>query len=106
MNAPSHPLNDPDNTAGGLFGVDDTSPLGRQTLVKEELLERLTAMMQACEGCEAVKVIDVFADSPDKAGCNWSMTLVLEANGVEAPVYALGYGMIIATARESWNLAV
>jgi hypothetical protein len=107
MHGPGNPLSNPDTTASGLFGGDDTSPLGRQTLIKEELLERLTAMMQSCEGCEKVKVLDVYPlDPPDKAGCNWMMTLVLQANGVEAPVYSLGYGAIIAAARESWNLAL
>ena len=103
--APSHPLDDPESTASGLFDSDSTRPVGRKKLLKEELLERLTRMIQSCEGCEAVKVIDVFADAPDKEGCNWSSTLVLQPNGVEAPVYALGYAAVIAHARESWNLA-
>ena len=105
MNGPSHPLEDPDSTASGLFDSDNTRPIGRKTLLREELLERLTRMIQSCEGCDAVKVLDVFPDAPDKAGCNWSSTLVLEPNGVEAPVYALAYAAVIGMARESWNLA-
>ena len=109
MNGPARhpldPLEDPDSTASGLFGGDETRPIGRKTLLKDELLERLTRMIQSCEGCEAVKVIEVFPDAPDKGGCNWSMTLVLEPNGTEAPVYALAYAALIAHARETWNLA-
>lgn len=105
--APSHPFDDPDSTASGLFGdSDSTRPIGRKKLLREDLLERLTRMIQSCEGCENVKVIGCYPlDTPDKAGCNWSMTLVMEPNGTEAPVYALGYATILPTARESWNLA-
>ena len=107
LNGPaSHPFDDPDSTASGLFDSDNTRPIGRKKLLSEDLLERLTRMIQSCEGCENVKVVECFhLDPPDKAGCNWSMTLVLQPNGTEAPVYALGYATILPTARESWNLA-
>jgi hypothetical protein len=108
LNGPtSHPLDDPDSTSSGLFGdTDSTRPIGRKTILKDDLLERLTRMIQSCEGCDSVRVIDVIQlDPPDKAGCNWSMTLILEANGTEAPVYALAYAFVIAHARESWNVA-
>ena len=53
-----------------------------------------------------MRVIDVIQlDPPDNVGCNWSMALILEPNGTEAPVYALGYAFVIAHARESWNVA-
>jgi len=103
---PLDPLEDPDSTASGLFGGDETRPIGRKTLLKDELLERLTRMIQSCEGCENVRVIDVVQlDPPDKGGCNWSMTLILHPHDTEAPVYALGYAFVIAHARESWNVA-
>lgn len=108
LNGPaSHPFDDPDSTASGLFGdSENTRPIGRKKLLREDLLERLTRMIQSCEGCENVRVIDVIPlDGPDKAGCNWSMTLILEPHGTEAPVYALGYAAVIAMARENWNLA-
>jgi hypothetical protein len=106
LNGPArHPFDDPDSTESGLFDTDDTRPGGRKTLLKEELLERLTRMIQSCEGCDKVEVIEVFPDTPDKAGCNWSTTLILRTHGTDAPVYALGYAFIIAHARESWNLA-
>jgi hypothetical protein len=109
LNGPSsHPLDDPDSTASGFFGDDSdgTRPIGRKTLLKDDLLERLTRMIRSCEGCDTVRVIDVIQlDPPDKAGCNWSMALILEPNGTEAPVYALGYAFVIAHARESWNVA-
>jgi hypothetical protein len=107
LNGPArHPLDDPDSTASGLFDSDSTRPVGRKKVLKEDLLERLTRMIQSCEGCEQVTVIDVMPlDPPDKEGCNWMPTLVLDPHGVEAPVYALAYGAVIAHARESWNLA-
>ena len=104
--APSHPFDDPDSTASGLFDADGTRPIGRKPLLKEDLLERLTRMIQSCEGCESVEVIDVIQlDPPDNAGCSWSMTLIIQPNGTEAPVYALGYAFVIAHARETWNVA-
>ena len=86
------------------FGEDSTQP-GRQVLSRGELLARVTALMQSCEGCENVTVIAVTPlDSRDNAGCNWSFTLVLNTAGVPAEVYSLAYAQVIAMARSSWNL--
>jgi hypothetical protein len=108
MNGPVSPLDDPDSTASGWLGgdADSTRPHGRHAHSRDELIRRLTAMMQSWEGCEKVRVLEIYRlDPPDNVGCNWSSTLMLEPNGTEPEVYALGYGAIIATARESWNLA-
>jgi hypothetical protein len=92
--------------------TDDIFSLGRggaqperQALSRGELLARLSALMQSCEGCENVGVVDVTPlDGPDTAGCNWSFTLVLDAAGVPPEVYGLAYAQVIAMARSSWNL--
>jgi hypothetical protein len=77
----------------------------RQALPRSELLARVTALMQSCEGCEEVAVVGVTPlDGPDTDGCNWSFTLVLDAAGVPAEVYGLAYAQVIAMARASWNL--
>lgn len=77
----------------------------RQALSRSELLARVSALMQSCDGCEEVGVIGVTPlDGPDTGGCNWSYTLVLDAAGVPAEVYGLAYAQVIATARSSWNL--
>jgi hypothetical protein len=74
-------------------------------LSRGELLARVTALMQSCEGCENVGVVGVTPlDRPDTAGCNWSFTLVLDAAGVPPEVYGLAYAQVIAMARSSWNL--
>lgn len=78
----------------------------RQVLPRAELLARVSALMQSCEGCENVRVIDVTPlDGPDTDGCNWSFTLVLDTAGVSAEVYGLAYAQVIAMARSRWNLA-
>ena len=92
--------------------TDDIFSLGRggaqpqrQSLPRGELLARVTALMQSCEGCENVSIVDVTQlDRPDTAGCNWSYTLVLDAAGVPAEVYGLAYAHVIGMARSSWNL--
>jgi hypothetical protein len=77
----------------------------REALPHGELLARVTALMQSCEGCENVVVLGVTPlDKPDTAGCNWSFTLVLDASGVPAEVYGLAYAQVIGMARSSWNL--
>jgi hypothetical protein len=77
----------------------------RQALSRGELLARVTALMQSCEGCEHVNVIGVTPlDGPDEAGCNWSLTLVLDTAGVAAEVYGFAYAQVIGMARSSWNL--
>ena len=86
------------------LGVGDLQP-ERQLLPRGELLARVSALMQSCEGCENVVVVDVTPlDRPDTAGCNWSYTLVLDAAGVPAEVYGLAYAQVIGMARSSWNL--
>ena len=86
------------------FGEDGAQP-ERQALSRGELLARVSALMQSCEGCENVGVVGVTPlDRPDSAGCNWSYTLVLDAAGVPAEVYGLAYAHVIGMARSSWNL--
>jgi hypothetical protein len=69
------------------------------------LLARVTALMQSCDGCEAVGVVGITPlDKPDAAGCNWSYTLELDAAGVAPEVYGLAYAQVIGIARNSWNL--
>jgi hypothetical protein len=89
-----------------IFSIDaDGAAPERQALSYYELLTRVTALMQSCEGCETVGVVGVTAlDGPDSAGCNWSYTLLLDAAGVPAEVYGLAYAQVIAMARSSWNL--
>jgi hypothetical protein len=87
------------------LGEDATQPEGRQALSHGDLLARVSALMQSCEGCENVGVVGVTPlDGPDSAGCNWSFTLVLDTAGVPAEVYGLAYAQVIAIARSSWNL--
>jgi hypothetical protein len=86
------------------FGVGGAQP-ERQLLSRGELLARVSALMQSCEGCEKVNVVRLTPlDRPDTAGCNWSLTLVLDAAGVPAEVYGLAYAHVIGMARSSWNL--
>ena len=89
-----------------IFSIDgDGAQPERQALPRSELLARVSALMQSCEGCENVSVVGVTAlDGPDSAGCNWSFTLVLDAAGVAPEVYGLAYAQVIAMARSSWNL--
>ena len=92
------------NDDGFSFGEDATQA-ERQALPYAELLARVTALMQSCEGCENVSVLGITPlDGPDTAGCNWSFTLVLDTAGVPAEVYGLAYAQVIAMARSSWNL--
>ena len=83
----------------------DGAQAERQALSSSELLAYVTALMQSCEGCESVGVVDVTPlDRPDSTGCNWSYTLVLDAAGVPPEVYGLAYAHVIGMARSSWNL--
>ena len=94
---------DPEATFNGdvFFSAGDV----RQVISRPELLSRLSRLMQSCEGCAQVRVIEVTRlDRPDEAGCNWSSSLVLAPAGVEPEVYVLAYAQAIATARETWNL--
>lgn len=104
MSVPLDPAHDPEATTSGGFVFGDEEP-PRQALPREELLARLTALMRSCEGCEGVTVIDVARlHKPDRSGCNWSSSIVLDPAGVAPEVYALAYASVIATARVSWNL--
>jgi hypothetical protein len=86
------------------FG-EDATPAERQALSRGELLARVSALMQSCEGCGNVAVVGVTPlDGPDEAGCNWSLTLVLDTAGVAAEVYGFAYAQVIGMARSSWNL--
>ena len=89
-----------------IFALDEESTRpGRQALPRGELLARVSALMQSCEGCENVGVVDVTPlDRPDTEGCNWSFTLVLDMAGVAPEVYSLAYAQVIAMARSCWNL--
>jgi hypothetical protein len=88
-----------------LFSLDGDAKAERQVLPYADLLARVSALMQSCEGCESVGVIGVTPlDGPDGEGCNWSLTLVLDRADVAAEVYGLAYAQVIATARASWNL--
>ena len=92
------------NEAAFSFG-DDGAQAERQALPYDELLARVSALMQSFEGCESVTVVRVDRlDGPDTAGCNWSFTLVLDARGVAAEIYGLAYAQVIGMARASWNL--
>lgn len=101
-------MDESDATASDdLFFLDgDATRPHRQVLAYGDLLACVTALMQSCEGCEKVSVVGVTAlDHPDRAGCNWSFTLVLETAGVAAEVYGYAYAQVIGMARGSWNLA-
>jgi len=77
----------------------------RQALSRDDLLARVSALIQSCDGCENVVVLGVTPlDRPDTEGCNWSFTLVLDTAGVPAEVYGLAYAQVIGMARSSWNL--
>ena len=100
-------VEDPEATFNGAFLLGETDPAQakRQVLSYAELLTRVSALMQSCEGCEAVTVVGVTPlDGPDTDGCNWSFTLVLNTAGVEPEVYGLAYAQVIAMARSSYNL--
>jgi hypothetical protein len=96
-------MNDSEETTTDFFSLAGNDE--RQALSRGELLARVTALMQSCEGCENVGVLDVTPlDRPDTAGCNWSYTLELDTAGVSADVYGLAYAQVISIARSSWNL--
>ena len=97
---------DPESTTDGGFAFMDLAGGGRQVVSQQELCVRLTALMSSCEGCENVKVIEVYRlHVPDrKDGCNWSLAILLDPAGVAPEVYALAYGSVLHTARASWNL--
>ena len=89
-----------DDIFPGLDGANQ-----RQALSRDDLLARVSALIQSCDGCENVVVLDVTPlDVPDTAGCNWSFTLVLDTAGVPAEVYGLAYAHVIGMARSNWNL--
>jgi len=101
------PMDDAEDTINDQmfsFGVGGPAAQ-RQVLSYADLLACVSALMQSCEGCESVSVVGVSRlDRPDTAGCNWSLTLMLDAAGVPAEVYGLAYAQVIAMARSSWNV--
>ena len=106
MGAARDSVQDPEATFSGdfLLGDDATRP-GHQPLAYADLLSRLTALIQSCEGCEGVSVIAITAlDGPDSEGCNWSSSVVLDPAGVAAEVYSLAYAQVVFMARTRWNL--
>ena len=104
MDNPRATAPDPEDTdVNFVFGQEENS--GRLPLSRAELIGRLTTLIQTCEGCERVRVVDVMPLArPDRTGCNWSTTLVLNPAGVAPQVYALAYAQVIVAAREGWNL--
>jgi hypothetical protein len=91
---------------GGLFGGAQPAGGARPALALDELLQRLTALLRAQEGCENASVIGLTRlDPPDSEGCNWSASIVLDPAGARPEVYALAYAAMIGEARRSWNLA-
>lgn len=104
MRTPFDPIDDAEATATGDFAFGAEGE--RQVLSRDQLLERLTALVRSWEGCESVAVVDVTRfDKPDLDGCNWSPSLVLDPAGVAPEVYVLAYASAVAAARASWNLA-
>ena len=101
-------MSDPEATFSGdfLFGEDDATRPGHQPLAYADLVARLTALIQSCEGCEQVAVIGITRlDALDTDGCNWSSSVVLDPAGVPPEVYAIAYASVVAIARASWNLS-
>src|SRR5262249_45456567 len=97
---------DPEDTLGGedFIFAEEAKP-ETQALERADLLARLTALMQSCDGCDHVRVVGVTRlDKPEEHGCNWSTSLVLEPGGVAPEVYALAYAQVIVAARKGWNL--
>ena len=92
MGSARNSTDDDDATVNrAIFGdLDGGESVARQTISREDLMQRLSKMMQSCEGCESVRVISVTRlDTPDKDGRNWSHALVLESADPEATVKAL-----------------
>jgi hypothetical protein len=97
---------DPESTSDGGFAFLDLAGGKRQLVSAEDLCARLTALLSSCEGCENVRVLEVYRlDRVDrKDGCNWSLSILLDPAGVAPEVYSLGYASVLHTARASWNL--
>jgi len=100
--------NDPDATPPEPWRRDDLAgdEAGEtQAMSMDALLKWLTVLFQTCQGCENVAVVGVTRlDRPDRDGCNWSTSLVLDPAGVAPEVYGLAYARLIAWARKSCNL--
>ena len=102
MGAPLDDADDPEATANGGFYSGSAE---RQVLSRDELLERLSALIRSCDGCENVVVTATTRlEHPDSDGCNWSASLVLDPRGTAPEVYAFAYASMITMARASWNL--
>ena len=103
---PHDPLDDAESTDSGGFFFDPGASTGeRQALARDDLLARLTKLIQSFEGCERVAVTELTRlDAPDSAGCNWSAAVVLAPAGVAPEIYTLAYASVVFMARSSWNL--
>lgn len=98
---------DPDATlVGAAFGPEpEPAPAERIALAADDLRQQVTAQLRMYEGCEAVSVLRVTRlDKPDRDGCNWASTLVLDSAGVPAETYGAAYALVIVEARSTWNL--
>src|SRR5258708_35667204 len=94
MGAARDSMDDDDATVNrAIFGdLDGGEAVARQTISREDLMQRLTKMIQTCEGCEQVRVVGVTRlESPEQDGRNRSHSLVLDAAGGPAQVYSLPY---------------
>src|SRR5258706_10418779 len=94
-------VEDPEATFNGAFLLGETDPAQakRQVLSYAELLTRVSALMQSCEGCEAVTVVGVTPlDGPDTDGCNWSFTLLLNTACLDPQAHGLAQHPEVAPA--------
>src|SRR5258708_39420205 len=106
MGAARDSMDDDDATVNrAIFGdLDGGESVARQTISREDLMQRLTKMIQACEGCEQVHVVGVTRlESPDKDGRNWSHSLVLDAAGVAAEGLSRGYAAGVGAPPHTWD---
>jgi hypothetical protein len=71
-----------------------------------DLARWMTAQFQSYPGCSQVRVEGVVRLArPDKEGCNWSRTLILDTAGVPPKVYAQPYAAIVLAGRKRFRLA-
>lgn len=105
--APQPPADlDPEATANNEFLFGDFKGAKREVLSANALLARLDVLIRSHEGCEKVTVLEVYPlDKVDRRdGCNWSLAILLDPQGVAPEIYAVAYAQAIAMARASWNL--
>lgn len=81
------------------------SPPGRRVVELAELLSWLTAQLQVFPGCGNVRVQAVTRlERVDADGCNWAVTVVLDAAGTPPRLYALPCATTVARARKLFSL--